>query len=80
MGKQPYLTLRSKEQILAYVSMMKTPSGAKRHRTMKKEVYKDVEKVMYLWFLQERSRGTPISGPIVTEKEALHGHLVCYQQ
>ena len=69
---------RSKAQILAYVSTMETSSGAKKRRTMKKEGYEDVEKTTYLWFLQERSRGTPISGPIITEKalqfyRRLHG-------
>ena len=42
-------------------------------------MYKDVEKETYLWFLQERSRGTPISGPILAEKALqfyhwLHGN------
>ena len=69
---------RNNEQILADVSTMEMSSCAKKCRTMKKEVYEDMEKATYLWFLQERSRRTPISGPILTEKalqfyHRLHG-------
>ena len=51
--------------------MIKMFSGTKKCKTLKKESYKDVEKATYLWFLQEHSRGTPISGLILSEK-ALH--------
>ena len=69
---------RNKERILSYISTMETSSGAKKRKTLKKEFYEDVEKATYLWFLQERSRGTPISGPILAEKalqfyRRLHG-------
>ena len=44
---------------------METSLGAKELKALKKELYEDIEKVMYLWFLQEHSRVTPISGPIL---------------
>ena len=52
---------KNKEQILAYISTTETSSGAKKDNTLKKQLHEDVEKAMYLWFLQECSRGTPIS-------------------
>ena len=66
---------RNETRILAYVSTMETSSGAKKGSMMKKEGYEDVEKATYLWFLQERSRGMPISEPILTEKT-----LQCYRR
>ena len=57
-----------KEKILGCISTMERSSSAKKCLTLKKEIYEDIEKATYLWFLQERSRGTPISGPILAEK------------
>ena len=50
--------------------MMETSGGAKKCTTLKKESYEDVEET-YLWFLQERSRGTPLSRPIPAKKALL---------
>ena len=38
-----------------------------RH-TMKTCTLEDLDKVLYTWFVQERNRGTPLSGPILKEK------------
>ena len=66
---------KNKDRILSYmyISTMETAGGAKKRNTLKKESLEDVEKATYLWFLQERGRGTPISGPILAEK-ALQFH------
>ena len=47
-----------------------TGMNTKKWKTMSSRLYDDVEKV---WFLQERSRGTPILEPIICEK-ALQFH------
>ena len=46
---------------------METSCGAKKRKTLK-ESFEDVERATFLWFLQECSRGTPISGLILAEK------------
>ena len=43
---------------------------------MKQETNYSVKKATYLWFLQECARGTPISGPIRTEKALQHHRLL----
>lgn len=37
-------------------------------QTMKQSVYTQVDEALFLWFTQEREKGTPLSGPIVQEK------------
>ena len=59
---------QNKEWILSYISVMEMSCGAKKCKTLKKESFKDVEKAMYLWFLQVRSRRTPISEPVLAMK------------
>ena len=58
----------NKEQILGYISTMEMSYGTKKHKTLKKELFEDAEKAMYLLFLQEHSRGMSISGPILAKK------------
>lgn len=72
---------KNKQKILSFIDRIEVIGhgrSAKKRKTLKTGVYDDVEKATYLWFLQERSRGTPISGPIVREKalqfyHQLHG-------
>ena len=47
---------------------METDSEAKKRKTLKRGTNDSVEKATYLWFIQERGRGTLISGPILTQK------------
>ena len=45
-----------------------------RH-TMKSCIDEALDKALYNWFIQERNRGTPLSGPILKEKA-----LWCHRQ
>ena len=68
------LTSRTRRELyIAFISTLETLSGTKRHKMHKREAHENLENVTYLWFLQEHSRGTPISGPILTEN-ALQFH------
>lgn len=35
---------------------------------MKKSEFENVGEALYLWFVQQSEKGTPISGPIIKEK------------
>ena len=35
---------------------------------MKKAKFDKLDKAVYLWFIQQRCKGTPISGPLLTSK------------
>lgn len=53
---------KNKEKIVSYLSTRETTSGMIKRKTLKQGSNESVEKAVYLWFLQERARGTPISG------------------
>ncbi|KAJ8928597.1 hypothetical protein NQ314_018803 [Rhamnusium bicolor] len=53
-------------KILEYVSS--GDKGVGSRKTLKLSAYPAMEKSLYTWFLQERSRGTPLSGDILCEK------------
>ena len=59
---------KNKEKIVSYLSTRETTSGMNKRQTLKLGSNESVEKAVCLWFLQYRARGTPISGPILTEK------------
>lgn len=48
-----------------------TSKLGKKRKTMKKSEYEEVGEALYIWFLQKREKGAPLSGPILREK-ALH--------
>ncbi|CAH1981583.1 unnamed protein product, partial [Acanthoscelides obtectus] len=41
-----------------------TDCGPGKRQTLKKAEHPEVEEALYMWFLQERNRHAPISGPI----------------
>ncbi|XP_050545073.1 jerky protein homolog-like [Daktulosphaira vitifoliae] len=61
--KHTTLTLVEKLEILN-----KLENGDKLRKTLKTGEFPEVEDALYLWFLQERNRHTPISGEILKEK------------
>lgn len=57
------------EKIEQHVSQMQSNDGDVRSRkTMKSAKYEQLDNVMYQWFIQARSQGIPLSGPIITTK------------
>lgn len=65
--------LKSKaEEIETFASQMETYEGRpKKRKTMKKATNEVLDTALYLWFIQKRSEGIPLSGPIIAEK-AIH--------
>lgn len=57
---------KNRESIQQFVST--TDCGPGKRQTLKKAEHPDVEEALYMWFLQERNRYTPISGPILAMK------------
>lgn len=43
-------------------------SRSKQRKTMKKPANEALDEALYLWFIQKRSEGIPLSGPIVSVK------------
>ncbi|KAK9688090.1 Tc5 transposase DNA-binding domain [Popillia japonica] len=39
-----------------------------KRKTLRLSAYPAMEKALYTWFVQERARGTPLSGELISEK------------
>lgn len=57
---------KNRENIQKFVST--TDCGPGKRQTLKKAENPEVDEALYMWFLQERNRHTPISGPILAMK------------
>ncbi len=57
-----------REKIQLHVSSSDNPSLAKKRCIIREAQFEDLEKACYLWFIQQRSKGAPVSGPLVQEK------------
>ena len=43
-------------------------NSAKATKTMKGGMYQKLDSALYLWFRQQREKGTPVTGPILLER------------
>lgn len=59
---------KNSESLLKFTTTLDSEEGSKHRKTMKTAENKDLEKAMYVWFIQKRSQGQPISGPLLCEK------------
>ena len=62
---------KAKEKIRAFVAEQESSKSLINRRTMKRCIDADLDKMLIIWFKQERSKGLPLSGPLVQAK-ALH--------
>ena len=53
--------------ILKFTDSIETTEGLKR-KSLKLADDERLDKALYAWFIQQRSTGTPISGPLLLEK------------
>ncbi|XP_039290978.1 jerky protein homolog-like [Nilaparvata lugens] len=67
---------RNKKSIQDYCTQIESEKILTSRCTLKKPTNKIVDDALWLWFTQERRKGTPISGPILKEKAmALHAKI-----
>ncbi|XP_054259713.1 jerky protein homolog-like [Macrosteles quadrilineatus] len=59
---------KSREKIEKWCSNQASSSGIKKCKMMKTAVNDKVNEALFLWFTQCRSKGLPVSGPILQEK------------
>ena len=48
-----------------------------KRETMKRAKFDELDKAVYLWFIQQRCKGTPVSGPLLMSKALQMYPLVC---
>lgn len=59
---------KSREKIEKWCSNQASSSGIKKCKMMKTAVNDKVNEALFLWFTQCRSKGLPVTGPILQEK------------
>lgn len=59
---------KNKATLLNFVSVLENEDGSSSRKSMKTATNVDLENAVFKWFLQQRSLGNPISGPILCEK------------
>ena len=68
ISKQQISDIRkNKDKILKFTDSIETSEGLKR-KSLKLADDEQLDKALYAWFIQQRSTGTPISGPLLQEK------------
>ncbi|XP_056637679.1 jerky protein homolog-like [Diorhabda sublineata] len=68
----------SKSTLLNFVSVLENEDGSSSRKTMKTATNKNLEDAVFKWFLQQRSMGNPISGPIICEKAKILAEKLGY--
>ncbi|PRD35589.1 UNVERIFIED_CONTAM: Jerky-like protein [Trichonephila clavipes] len=56
---------KSRETILNFASKLDSEDGSKKRKTMREANDVALDRALYLWFSQRRSKGDPISGPLL---------------
>lgn len=57
-----------REKIMLHVAANDNPSFAKKRCIIKQPHFDKLDKACYMWFMQQRSKGAPVSGPVLQEK------------
>ncbi|GFT06791.1 jerky protein homolog [Trichonephila clavipes] len=69
VGKSTIFDIKkSRESILNFASKLDSKDGLKRRKTMREANDAVLDRALYLWFSQRRSKGVPISDPMLYEK------------
>lgn len=60
---------KNADEIEKFASQMESLDiGKKKRKTMKKSPHEVLDTALYVWFVQKRSEGIPLSGPLICEK------------
>lgn len=62
---------KNRSSIANFVSVLENEDGCSSRKAMKQACYQELEEAIFKWFLQQRSLGNPLSGPIICEKAKL---------
>ena len=68
VSKQQISDIRkNKEKIMKFADNLETSEGLKR-KSLKVAHDEQLDNALYAWFIQQRTSGTPVSGPLLQEK------------
>ena len=61
---------KEREKIETHMSASENPSFAKKRCIVREPHFDKLNQACYLWSQQQRSKGIPVSGPLIQEKAA----------
>ncbi len=67
--------VKQKDRLTSYIAERDTKNGGSRKK-MRAADDDNLDRAVYLWFTQERSKGNPISGPVIMEKARILHALI----
>lgn len=70
--------VKQKQSLREFIAEREREGGCSRKK-MRMSDDCALDKAVYFWFIQERSKGTPVSGPLIREKARML-HKVMYQE
>ena len=59
---------RQREKIEQHITSCDNPTLVKKRCIVRHVYFPELDKVCHIWFLQQRSKSAPVSGPILQEK------------
>ena len=68
---------RNEDKLVTFVEKLDSTEASKTRKTMKAAKDTKLDEAVAMWFVQKRSEGVPISGPILMAK-ALQFHTKLY--
>ena len=78
IGKSTICDIKqNEEKLVAFVEKRNSAEGSAKWKTMKVAKDRKLDEAMAIWFMQKRSEGVPILGPILMAK-ALEIHVRMY--
>lgn len=67
--------MRNRKQLFDFCSTALANEGmTKRRRVMRRPTHEILERCMHIWYIQERIKGSFITGPVITRKAAYFDH------
>ena len=70
---------RNEDKLVTLVEKLNSAEASTTQKTMKAAKDKKLDEAVAMWFMQKRSEGVPISGPILTAK-ASQFHMKLYPE
>ena len=71
IGRSTVVDIKKNQNKLEGFSKKMVDMGMKKAKTMKIGEYQKLDEALYIWFRQQREKGMPVTGPILTEKARL---------
>ena len=62
---------RNEDKLVTFVEKLDSAEASKTRKTMKAAKDKKLDEAVAMWFMQKRSEGFPISGPILISRETI---------